>query len=188
MLPISGKHQYLQNVRKIDAITLNDARFSAQIRVDSQGNAIFPHFDRDGITGYEIKNKGFTGFAVGGEKGLWHSSNLGTASRIVIVESAIDGLSHAQIKRAPEAGYVSVGGALSDKQRDLVAGLLEKALERGAVVVLATDKDQAGHDLAEQIQKLAPDGLRIERQEPVHGKDWNDELKHEREHSYSAEM
>jgi len=186
MSPISGKHQYLQNERKIDAITLNDAKFSAQIRVDSHGNAIFPHFDRDGLTGYELRgvpNQHGNGksFASGGEKGLWHSSNLGTASRIVIVESAINALSHAQLKRDPGAAYVSVGGALSDKQRDLVAGLLEKALERGATIVLSLDKDAPGREHEEQIRQLAPEGLMVERQEPTYGKDWNDQVKHEHE-------
>ena len=32
---------------------------------------VFPHFDREGPCGYEIKNQGFAGFAVGGTKGLW---------------------------------------------------------------------------------------------------------------------
>jgi len=195
MSPIDGKHQYLQNERKIDAITLNDARFSAQIRVDSQGNAIFPHFDREGLTGYELRgipNQYGNGksFAKAGEKGLWHSSNLRTAPRIVIVESAINALSHAQLKRDREAAYVSIGGALSEKQRDLLAGLLSRAQERGAVVVLSLDKDDPGRAHEQQILKLAPAGLTIERQEPVYGKDWNDELKqsHEKVHSRECVM
>jgi Toprim-like/Protein of unknown function (DUF3991)/Relaxase/Mobilisation nuclease domain len=184
--PIKGEHVYLQKEREIDAKTLNEPRFLTQIRVDSRNNAIFPHFDRQGLCGYELKNQGFTGFAKGGEKGLWYSSNLSSAQKIVIVESAIDALSHAQLdgQKGRDSAYVSVGGALSDKQRSLLAGLLEKANERGAiVVVLAMDKDAAGQALAEKIRQLAPEGLKIERQEPVYGKDWNEQLVHEADQS-----
>ena len=43
------------------------------MRIDSRGNTVFPHFDAAGLCGYEIKNRGFTGFAAGGKKGLWFS-------------------------------------------------------------------------------------------------------------------
>jgi hypothetical protein len=36
------------------------------VRIDSRGNAVFPHFDGAGLCGYEIKNQRFTGFAAGG--------------------------------------------------------------------------------------------------------------------------
>lgn len=42
-------------------------------RVDQRNNALFPHFDREGLCGFEVKNYGFTGFATGGKKGLWFS-------------------------------------------------------------------------------------------------------------------
>jgi hypothetical protein len=50
---------------------LQSPRFAGRLKVDFRSNAIFPHADKDGPCGYEIKNKGFTGFARGGEKGLW---------------------------------------------------------------------------------------------------------------------
>ena len=43
-------------------------RFAECLRVDPRNNALFPHYDRDGLCGYEIKNQGFTGFAPGGIK------------------------------------------------------------------------------------------------------------------------
>ena len=48
-------------------------RFAETLRVDRRGNVLFPHYDRGGLSGFEIKNKGFTGFAAGGTKGLWYS-------------------------------------------------------------------------------------------------------------------
>jgi hypothetical protein len=46
---------------------------TGMIRMDVHGNAVFPHFDQSGLCGYELKNRSFTGFAPGGEKGLWSS-------------------------------------------------------------------------------------------------------------------
>jgi 5S rRNA maturation endonuclease (ribonuclease M5) len=174
----AGEHRYLIDERKLSPEVLADPRFAGQVRIDGKGNAVFPHYDRDGITGYELKNAGFTGFAKGGEKGLWYSSNLGHAGRVVVVESAIDAMSHAQINGDQEAAYISVGGSMSDKQRELLAGALAKAHQRGAAVVLATDADEPGKKLADQVQALAPAGALIEREEPEHGNDWNDAVKH----------
>ncbi len=187
MEPVAGRHSYLENERHLDCKTLADPRFAGAVRVDGKNNAVFPHFDRDGLTGYELKNEEFTGFAKGGEKGLWYSSNLGHAPRVVVVESAIDAMSHAQSTKDEDAAYISIGGAMSDKQRDLLAGALAKAHQRGAEIVLATDADEAGEKLAGEARGLAPAGANIERETPKHGKDWNDQVKYEygQEHSYS---
>ena len=174
----AGEHRYLIDERKLSPEVLADPRFAGQVRIDGKGNAVFPHYDRDGITGYELKNAGFTGFAKGGEKGLWYSSNLGHAGRVVVVESAIDAMSHAQINGDQEAAYISVGGSMSDKQRELLAGALAKVHQRGAAGVRATDADEPGKKLADQVQALAPAGALIEREEPEHGNDWNDAVKH----------
>ncbi len=45
------------------------ARFAGCIRTDGRSNACFLHQDDNGISGYEVKNKGFTGFVGGGTKG-----------------------------------------------------------------------------------------------------------------------
>ena len=53
-------------------------RFAGRIRRDDKGNAAFPHFDEKGLSGYELKNVGFTGFASGGKKALWLSQEFPT--------------------------------------------------------------------------------------------------------------
>jgi DNA primase len=57
-----------------------------------------------------------------------------------------------------------------------VRSALIKADKRGAEIVLATDADEAGRKLAEQLQGLAV-GVRMLRHEPTDGKDWNDALR-----------
>jgi len=171
--------RYLVDKRAIDSETIKDPRFSSVIRVDGHRNVLFPHFDADGgLCGYEIKGDGYTGFAKGGRKGIWRTPNLETASRIVVCESAVDALSHAQLHDDPDAAYVSLGGSLNDQQPDLVRALMRMAAERGAQVLIAVDRDDAGHRYTAQIvawSKAA--GVKARDDRPVGGfKDWNDAL------------
>ena len=165
---------YLMENRKISSAILADARFRGVIKIDERENAIFPHRNRTGICGYEIKNAGFTGFSSGGSKGLWLSHQITQASTIVLVESAIDALSHAQLKPG-NAGYASFGGSLSTEQHELIRGLIVKATARSARVVVATDNDEAGERYFTTIVELASP-IVIERERPT-AKDWNDELR-----------
>lgn len=171
-------HPYLLT-RFLAGSLLTDPRFIKMIRIDDRGNAVFPHYDRAGLTGYELKNRGFTGFAKHGEKGLWFSSNLASADKVVIVECAIDALSHAQLF-GQDSAYLSIGGQPNPKQPELLEGALLKAHERGAKVIIGTDADQGGDNLAALIKDLAPEGANIERNRPPEGprlKDWNDLLR-----------
>lgn len=156
-------------------------RFAGAILQDERRNACFPHRDRDGVSGWEIKNHGFTGFSKGGEKGLWFSRTQPTDNALVIAESALDALSYAALYPDDHARYFSTGGSLNPKQPALMAAALEK-MPRPAVVILATDNDPAGHELAATIQSLAPpvEGLAFKRPLPTVGKDWNDQLKAQR--------
>lgn len=188
-------HAYLRDERMLDESVLTDVRFASMIRVDSRGNAVFPHYDEAGLCGYELKNRGFTGFSKGGQKALWHTTNIEQAQRIVIVESAIDAMSHAQITQDGGAAYVSTGGALSDRQRELLRRVMHDAAARGAEIVIATDSDEAGHKFAREIAALAPAQVRLSRQVPQE-KDWNDvvlaqrerEMRAQRERGYGMSM
>ena len=63
-------YPYLEQQRCLPAAVLLSPRFRGRMRIDSRGNTVFPHFDGAGLCGYEVKNRGFTGFAAGGQKGL----------------------------------------------------------------------------------------------------------------------
>ena len=75
--------------RGAQPVELDLSRFQGRVLMDSRSNAIVPNADKDGPCGYEIKNHGFTGFAAGGEKGLWMSRVRATDTALVIAESAI---------------------------------------------------------------------------------------------------
>jgi hypothetical protein len=167
-----GGHPYLQK-RGISSATLTDRRFASVIRIDNRNNAIFPHYDEQGLSGFEAKNEGFTGFSKGGQKRVWMTSNIEHAPRIVITESAIDALSYAEITGDQDAAYLSIGGQPSPEQWQTLKTELADATLRDAEIVIGTDADEAGDKLASQIAEIAPSAV---REEPEQGKDWNQHL------------
>ena len=172
-------HPYLTG-RGLGPAVLGLPQFLGCVRRDPRGNAIFPHWDRDGLCGFEIKNQGFTGFSAGGTKGLWFSKIVGAVRVLVFCESAIDAMSYHVLNPSDEARYLSTGGALSNLQPELIRAAMEK-LPPGAVVVLAFDNDEGGERLTEDITALAPAAVPIRRAlPPVGAKDWNDALKEQK--------
>jgi len=174
------RHPYLENERALPSALLQSERFEGQIKVDARGNAIFPHFDAEGLSGYEIKNKGFTGFASGGTKGLWLSHERAEDRRIIFCEAAIDALSHAVLFPDDRARYASIGGNPNPLQPELVLDAI-KRMPANTEIIAAMDADEDGRKLA-GIVRHAFDAsgrgdLRFEQQEPVGFKDWNDELR-----------
>jgi hypothetical protein len=182
MRPIDGQHAYLEEVRKIPPHILTDPLFADRIRIDQHGNAVFPHFNvRDGLCGYEIKNRGFTGFASGGTKGLWASRIGPDDRRLVIAETAIDALSHAAIKYQPYSRYVSTAGELNPDQPILLQRAIQK-MPTGSEVVLAVDHDAGGDKIGGRIEAIFAmanrSDLALIHDRPVaFGADWNDELR-----------
>jgi hypothetical protein len=170
------------NTRGIRPETLSSPRFRDTFRVDARGNVLFPHRDGEGICGFESKNEDWTSFASGGVKALWMSQVEPTDTRLVLVESAIDALSHYQLQPDARSRYASTAGTLRrDVQLDLVRRAIE-ALPPGGTISPAFDADEAGDKLAAAVESIAR-GVTIERERTSVGKDWNDALK-QREHAY----
>jgi len=173
---IASTCDYL-SARGLRPETLSDPRFAGTWRVDARGNVLFAHRDDSGaLTGFEVKNRGFTGFASGGKKTAWQSRPLPGDHGLVITESAIDALSHHQLYR-DAARYVSTAGTPSITQMQLFGRLLA-SLAPGAIVVAAVDSDEAGHKIASRIESLtrALPRLYFRRDAPAGAKDWNDIL------------
>jgi hypothetical protein len=178
-MEIALRHPYLENERGIPREILASPRFAGQVRIDTRGNAIFPHFDADGLSGFEIKNRDFTGFSTGGTKGIWTSHVEPADNRIAFCESAIDALSLAVIASGERTRYASLSGRPSPAQMKLIRAAAA-VMPPGSTVVAAMDADTSGRALAEMVReavKLAgrPD-LRFEAQFPQGFKDWNDQL------------
>lgn len=176
------RHPYLENERALPASLLQSPRFASRIRLDARGNAIFPHEDSDGLCGYEIKNTGFTGFAKGGEKGLWSSADFPDDRCIMFGESAIDSASYAALfpDIDDRTRYRSIGGKLNPKQPGLILEAIV-SMPAGSLVVSGMDADEDGRKLAGVVRHAfefsGRSDLKFEEQEPFGFKDWNDQLR-----------
>jgi len=149
------RHPYLERERCLPAAVLSSWRFAGRIRMDARGNVVFPHFDREGLCGYEIKNQGFTGFAAGGAKGLWFSHTGLDDRHLVLAESAIDALSYAALfpDAADRTRYASLGGKPNSQQPGLVKATIAR-LPKGSEIVTAFDADHGGRNLVDVIHLL----------------------------------
>ena len=175
------RHPYLEEARGLSPALLSSPRFAGRIRIDGHRNAVFPHFDAAGLCGYELKNKDFTGFAAGGQKGLWASYAMPDDRRLVIAESAIDALSHAALFPDAQSRYASIGGKPNPMQPSLLLAVV-KRLAPGSEVVAAMDNDADGVKLAAMVGEVVREAGRADLSFRVHSpslpcKDWNDVLR-----------
>ncbi|WP_370304023.1 toprim domain-containing protein [Pleurocapsa sp. CCALA 161] len=179
---VAQKHDYLEK-RGIKQSILKSDRFMGTVAIDNRGNAIFPHYDQNGLTGFTAKNENFTGFSKGGTKALWRSQPDEGDRRLVIVESAIDAMSYHQLfsEKNPHTRYISTGGTISSSQLDLIKTAMADMTKIGGEIVIATDNDQAGNKLAQTLTKEAPSKSKISRDAPKQGKDWNEILQQTRQ-------
>lgn len=179
MVPIARTNGAYLRERGLIQDVWASPRFAPMIRQERNRhqNIAFPHYDRQGLCGFEVKNRGFTGFAPGGTRAIWCSTNMKTATTAFIAESAIDCLSHAQLMRTgADMAYISIAGQLADDQLDFLCWLLNRR-DNIAAVEIGTDNDDAGHDMAERLMGGLPDRVKTSRAIPATGKDWNDTLR-----------
>jgi len=173
-----GSHPYLES-RGLSPHLLTSNRFAGTLRIDARRNAVFPHRDDDGVCGYEIKNRGFTGFATGGAKALWLSNRMPDEPVLVVAESAIDALSHAALKPNHSAFYASTAGGWSDTTRATLRSVVASLPPTGRVL-MAFDNDAQGREYVEAARTLLVSLGRelVPDVPPVEGTDWNDALLH----------
>jgi len=173
-------HPYLERRRVLPASLIASERFAGRIRIDDKGNAVFPHFDAEGLSGYELKNVEFTGFASGGSKGLWLSNEYPDDNRLVFCESAIDALSHAVLFPDAHARYASIGGKPNPQQPELIRAAAAR-MPADSEIIAAMDADADGRKLAEVVREAVKltgrADLRFSVQEPEGAKDFNDQLR-----------
>lgn len=168
-------HAWLETERCVPSSVLGSFRFGGRIKIDARGNALFAHANAEGVLcGFEKKNKGFTGFAAGGEKGLGCSNILGGDTRLVLAESFIDMLSYAVLFPDERTRYSSFGGGLSPQQPEIIRSAIT-SLPLGSEIVAATDGDEAGAKFAAIIRDLC-EGYTFKEHRPAAG-DWNDALR-----------
>jgi len=180
MQDATNGHPYLERERALPGVLLALDRFAGRVRIDNRGAAIFPHFDQDGLCGYEIKNSGFTGFASGGSKGLWVSHGLPDDQRMIFCESAIDALSYAVIFPDNRSRYASIGGKPNPQQPELIRAAVAR-MPHSSEILSAMDADKGGAELTEIVRRAVELSGRLDLKfivhEPLGFNDWNDQLR-----------
>ena len=142
---------------------------------------MFPHVDDKGYCGFELKNKNFTSFAKGGEKGLWLSAgDFETDNRWVFCESDVEALSYAQLFDDHNTRYASRGGEINPCQPGLIKWFALSFLPHTEIIA-AMNNDDAGEHLTEEVGKAIAATRRSDLQFGIHlpdcrGEDWNDVL------------
>ncbi|AMJ64005.1 toprim domain-containing protein [Hymenobacter sp. PAMC 26628] len=108
-------------------------------------NTAFPQLYKDSIVGLEIKANGFKGQAADSlnSSALWLSNTNSRTTTLVVAESAIDALSHYQLKQPTNALYASTSGQLTDNKVTEIKHLVEN--HNLKTVKLALDNNLEGH-------------------------------------------
>jgi len=161
--------RYLQDCRALSESTIS--MFSGRIRQDKLANVCFRHGDHDGISGWEMKNHGFTGFSKGGKKTLFGTLVGSRTQQVVVTESAIDVMSYHQLHGRPGTLYLSTAGTMSERQRSLLRDVLTGDFKEQPVII-GMDADGQGRRYSDVIMMMRPDAVRHEPK----GKDWNEDL------------
>lgn len=168
-------HSSYLNDRGITDATINSPRFKGQLLTDDKNNIVLPHRDREGVSGFAVKNKDFNGFSKHGVKMVWHSNTLPTDNKLVLTESAIDAISYQQLHGDKNTRYMSIEGQYSPEQRKLLESAMNK-MPKGSTVVLGFDNDAQGLKFAKDLEQLAPKHVKAVREVPKLGKDWAEQL------------
>ena len=108
-------------------------------------NTAFPQLYKEKIVGLEIKAQGFRGQAADSlnSSALWLSGIEAKTHTLVVTESAIDALSHYQLKQPTHTLYASTSGQLTDNKVAEIRRLI--ANHHLKTVKPAFDNDVEGH-------------------------------------------
>ena len=108
----SLSHAYLEG-RGLNRDLLSSLRFKNRIFKDRYNNAVFPHFNENGVCALELKNADKGIFVTGSEKTLWRSNAFKGDHTLILSEAVIDALSYHALYAPENAMYGATGGGMS---------------------------------------------------------------------------
>ena len=178
--PGSAAWDYLVRARGLPGCVLTASAAADAVREGSYGCAWFAHRDQQGVvSGIEMRGPDYRGFGRGGDKTLFRfACGKGLLTRLAVTEAPVDALSLAALEglRA-DTLYLATAGGMGPSTIACLEGLLgQLTTHPQAVLVSATDADEAGDRYHERLADLAAAaGVRSERLRPQGGlNDWND--------------
>lgn len=138
--------------RGIEDKTIDSPAFQGRIFTAQQNehkNTAFPLYNEQGLASVEQKNNGYQNLLAVPKNGVWVSHPTEgkdtKVDRIVVSESAIDSLSHYQLKNEQERKntiYIATSGQPTEAQIALIQRVIDK--QEPKEVVLANDRDAGG--------------------------------------------
>lgn len=133
--------------KTIDAEAFKGRIFTAQ--QNEHKNTAFPLYNEQGLASVEQKSNDYKNLLAVPKNGVWVSHPTEgkdtPVARVVVSESAIDSLSHYQLKAAQETKntiYIATSGTPTEAQVALVQRIIDKQAPKE--VVLANDRDAGG--------------------------------------------
>ena len=150
--------------------------FKGRVLEGYRSAVIFPHFNTQGICGYEVRSDDFTYFSETGEKSLWLSNKNPSYDKIVFLESPIEALSYYQLFPGEYCLLVSPCGNWSPSVTKTINTLILRNKERKFIA--AFNNDEGGERQYRQLKTIFEKlDMHITKHIPVNkGQDWNDQL------------
>lgn len=152
------------------------AGFKKQIRQNTDGDLIFPHWNENGMCGLVITNQQATRMFYR-DSGLWYAKSNSHVSQMVITSTTTESLAYSMSNASEfsKSLFISPNGHdMSSKQAILLRQAVRKIQQRNPnpTVILATTNDEAGNWLADQVHDNIPSGIVKERRMPDNHTTW----------------
>ena len=138
--------------RGIEDKTIDSPAFQGRIFTAQQNehkNTAFPLYNESGLASVEQKNEHYKNLLPLPKNGIWVSHPTEgrdtPVARIIVSESAIDSLSHYQLKHEKDAKntlYIATSGTPTEAQVALIQRVIDK--QEPKEIVLANDRDAGG--------------------------------------------
>ncbi|SNR98901.1 toprim domain-containing protein [Hymenobacter mucosus] len=138
--------------RGITDSTIDSPAFQGRIFTAQQNehkNTAFPLYNEQGLASIEQKNEHYKNLLPLPKNGIWVSHPTQgkdmPVERVVVSESAIDSLSHYQLKHAQDSRntlYIATSGTPTEAQVALIQRVIDK--QEPKEIVLANDRDAGG--------------------------------------------
>lgn len=174
---------FKDNIRGIELDTLHQVPHLAYY----EGKFYFPIFNKNGVSGlyYTNTNMKEKYFSKDSIKGIWADKPLHKSiDKIIVTESPIDSLSAVELGYNDENTlHIATLGRMGREAKETLSKIFKYL--PNAKVLIATDRDEAGEEIAQEIANLAKDNeiyrLNFE------GKDLNETLQMKKEEEYKIQ-
>lgn len=169
----------IPTIRGIRTDILQQAIDNNSIKIDKNLNIYFALIDLNSLCGIEIRNGSEKRLIKGSKKGVWRfGAKVIDAKTIVVCESGIDILSYIQLHNddTNSTMYIATIGQYGNTTKEIITAIAKA--NKQVKWIIATDNDQAGEKMAEQIKTDIQEinsMATIERKKSQN-KDWNDDL------------